>query len=412
LHLAEPYGLIAYHIWDDPHINWHWHTGADQCIIVSLQTMALTAVSHLYLQIAEALRMRIAAGEFVPDNKLPTVRQLAQQWSCTPGTVSRAYQLLAREGLVVTRRGQGTTVAPHPIEPPHQAWTWPTLVNRAEQFLLQAVQAGHGPAATETALSLAAMRYEALKKDPPRAAPPVEIQQARQLRFYGSHDLVVELLARRLQEGEPPVALHRTYTGSLGGLIALAEGRASLAGVHLWDETTNSYNLPFIARVLPGRALIVLTLAHRNLGLILAAGNPQGIQGVEDIARPGLRFVNRQPGSGTRVWLEAHLRSQEVDPAGVSGYDRAVATHLAVASAIASGEADLGVGLYAAAASYGLDFIPLTKEQYDLVISEEIWDQPRVLALRMAVQSSHLARSVTALGGYDTAATGNTVRLP
>ncbi len=373
---------------------------------------AISAEPHLYQAIAETLRVRIAAGEFVPGDRLPTVRRLARQWGCTPGTVSRAYQLLGREGLVATRRGQGTTVAAHPIKPPHPAWSWPTLVHHAEQFLLQAVQAGHEPAATETALSLAVMRYEALRQDPPKAAAPADQEHASLLRFAGSHDMAVELLARQLQEGQPAVTLHRSYTGSLGGLIALAEQRANVAGVHLWDEQTDGYNLPYIVRVLPGRALVVLTLAHRDLGLILAAGNPAGIQGIADLIQPGLRFVNRQPGSGTRVWLEAQLRTHGIDPGVLPGYERAEATHLAVASAVAAGQADFGVGLFAAAAGLGLDFIPLTRERYDLVIPAENWDQPPFLALRMAVQSTRLARSVAELGGYDTGAAGTVVRLP
>ena len=196
------------------------------------------------------------------------------------------------------------------------------------------------------------------------------------------------------------------YSGSLGGLMTLAQGNAEVAGTHLWDETTDSYNRPFVRRLLPGRRLALLTLAHRSLGLILPPGNPQKIEQLGDLTRPDLRLANRQAGSGTRVWLDAQLKALEIEPILVSGYVREELTHLAVARAVADGEATAGLGIHAAAAAHGLAFIPLSQERYELVIPAEIWESPAIQALVDVVRSPQLGETITTLGGYDTSETG------
>jgi putative molybdopterin biosynthesis protein len=153
----------------------------------------------------------------------------------------------------------------------------------------------------------------------------------------------------------------------------------------------------------------LLTLAHRSLGLIVPPGNPQGLQGLAGLARPGVRLVNRQPGSGTRVWLDAQFKALEIVPQSVSGYDREELTHLAVARAVDQGEATVGLGIHAAASAYGLDFVPLTKERYDLVLPEAVWDAPAAQALIGVIRSSRFVDAVVDLGGYDTAETGRVI---
>ncbi len=361
---------------------------------------------YLYLQIAEAIRRRIAAGELKPGDRIPPVRELAKQWDCTPGTVNRAYKTLRQEGLVVGQRGKGTLVAPSVIQSQSSTWNWASLVNRAEQFLLESLHSGHDPVEVETALSVAIMRWKALQA----AGKPVIKTGARKadvpLRFVGSHDLVVDLLPRALQSDSPQAMLSTQYAGSLGGLIAISRHEADLAGAHLWDETTDTYNLPFVKRILPGCRVVLLTLAHRQLGLIVPAGNPQGIHELSDLVRPGVRFVNRQPGSGSRVWLDAHLQEAGIPAEEILGFDREETTHLGVANAIAGREATVGLGLYAAAASFDLEYIPLTKERYDLVIPEETWALPQMQEIVQLVRSDHLRASIAALGGYDASETG------
>ena len=366
----------------------------------------------LYQEIAEALRRRIAAGELGPGDKLPPVRDMARQWGCTPGTVSRAYAQLGREGLVAGHRGGGTRVTPNALLPDHPTWGWASLVNRAEAFLLEAIGGGHTPEQAESALAVAISRWRDLRRQGPPEPPGGPSQGQAGLRFAGSHDMAVEFLARMLAEESPGARLSVEYLGSLGGLMALARDEADLAGTHLWDEVNDTYNLPFARRLLPGRRAVLVTLVRRSLGLILPSGNPQGVRDLSDLARPEVRLVNRQSGSGTRVWLDARLKALAIDPDSVTGYEREELTHLAVARAVEQGEATVGLGIHAAAAAFGLDFVSLTQERYDLVFPEAAWEAPAAQALVRVLRSPRFKEAVAALGGYDTAGTGRETWIP
>ncbi|MCP4427900.1 MAG: GntR family transcriptional regulator [Chloroflexi bacterium] len=361
----------------------------------------------LYQKIAESLRRRIAAGELGAGDKLPPVRRMAQQWNCTPGTVSRAYAILTQEGLVVGQRGSGTRVAPNVLQPEQAAWQWAGLVHRADQFLLESLSGGHSPSQAEAALRLAISRWHELQRQ--LAPEEVEEEIEESLHLAGSHDLTIGFLGRLLEAAEPTLRLKTEYVGSLGGLMALAQGQTAVAGTHLWDEETDSYNLPFVQRLLPGRRAVLLTLAHRSLGLMTVPGNPHQIQEIEDLARPSLRFINRQSGSGTRVWLDAQLKAAGIALDAIAGYEREELTHMAVAYAVKQKEADAGLGIHAAAMAYGLNFIPLTQERYDLVFLEAGWGKTAVQSLVRIIRSDRFKESVMALGGYDTAETGREI---
>lgn len=371
--------------------------------------------SFVYVEIAEAVRRLIVSGELGPGDRLPSVRGMAERWHCTPATVARAYSLLADEGLVSAHRGGGTRVA-HPKVPAAGSvppgWEWAGLVNRAEAYLLEALAAGHTPAQAEAALAAAIGRWQELRERPRPATKAAVGPEASEpagpwtLRFAGSHDLCVELLSRSLAEHDPPVTLTTEFTGSLGGLMALARGEADIAGAHLWDEATGDYNLPFVERVLPNVAVVLLNLVKRQQGLIVPAGNPQGLRSLPDLTQPGVVFVNRQPGSGTRVWLDVQLKQGGVGPDLIDGYAHVESTHLGVARAVAEGAATAGLGIRAAAEAYGLDFIPLGEERYDLVVPLGLWGSPAVQALREALASTQFLEAVTALGGYDVSETG------
>jgi len=366
----------------------------------------------IYLQIAESVRRLIAAGKIVPGDKLPTVREMARQWGCTPGTVGRAYAELRREGLVAGHRGGGTRVAPSLLQPERPTWRWATLVNRAERFLLDTIGSGHAPEEAQAALGVALARWQEAQatndqmEEERREGEPALSGESAPIRFVGSHDLVVEQLAEILHRRSPGVVLEIEYAGSLGGLIALARGEADLAGAHLWDETRDSYNAPYVRRIFPGRRVALLILAHRRLGLIVSPGNPHGLRSLQDLAGPDVAFVNRQQGSGTRVWLDAQLRVLEVEPAGIAGYGDEEITHLGVARAVAEDRADVGLGIQAAALAYGLDFVPLTLERYDLVIPIETWGEPACQALVETVRSPDFQAAVEAVGGYEIRETG------
>jgi putative molybdopterin biosynthesis protein len=194
--------------------------------------------------------------------------------------------------------------------------------------------------------------------------------------------------------------------------MALARDEADVTGAHLWDETTDTYNVPFVRRLLPGRRAVLVTLVHRSLGLIVPPGNPQTLQSVRDLIQPGVRLVNRQSGSGTRVWLDAQLRDLDITPQSVAGYEREELTHLSVARAVDQGEVTVGLGIHAAASVYGLDFIPLTQERYDLVFLEATWNTPAAGALLKILRSPQFKEAVAALGGYDTTETGQETWIP
>ncbi len=174
-----------------------------------------------------------------------------------------------------------------------------------------------------------------------------------------SHDLALNMLVSRLRQKNPEVKIDVTYAGSLGGLIALQEGRADLAGIHLLDAETGEYNYPYVKHLLPGREMAIVHLAYRIQGLMFAAGNPKRIKGLADLRRPDVTLINRQKGSGTRILLDQELRKLGITPSDVKGYTHEVDTHLAVARGIAEGKADVGLGIEAAARASHIDFLPL-----------------------------------------------------
>ncbi|MBM4275436.1 MAG: molybdopterin biosynthesis protein [Deltaproteobacteria bacterium] len=244
---------------------------------------------------------------------------------------------------------------------------------------------------------------EGLEEDRPVSAellvPPEEIEGT--LVVLGSHDNTLDLLATLLRRRDPRLRLSSGHVGSLGGLMALRQGRAHLGGSHLFDPETNTYNIPYIKKYLPGLPLKLINLAWRMQGLMVAPGNPQNIRTIADLARPEVRFINRQRGAGTRLLLDYFLKELGIDPRAVTGYDREEYTHMAVAVNVHSGTADAGLGILAAALALGLDFIPLTPERYDLVVPETTFNHPRFQTLLEVIRSPEFKEAAEALGGYD-----------
>ena len=238
---------------------------------------------------------------------------------------------------------------------------------------------------------------------------PVE-EIERTIVAIGSHDPVLDLAASWLRARDPGVTLASTNVGSMGGLIAVRDGLCHLAGSHLLEPATGDYTLPYIDRMLPGRDIAVVRLVHREQGLLVAAGNPLGVAGIADLARDGLRYVNRQPGAGTRVLLDYELGRASIAPESVGGYAREEPTHLAVAAAIAAGRADCGLAVRAAARAFGLDFVPVAHEPYDLVLEREMMDSALLAPLWRLLDTADFRAAVQGLGGYDTAETGRRIR--
>ncbi|MGH2913764.1 MAG: molybdopterin biosynthesis protein [Solirubrobacteraceae bacterium] len=228
----------------------------------------------------------------------------------------------------------------------------------------------------------------------------------------GSHDPVLDLAASALRERDPGITLASGNVGSLGGLVALRDGLCHIAGSHLLEPDTGEYTLPYADRLLAGtgREIAVVRLVHREQGLLVAPGNPLALGGISDLARAGLRYVNRQPGAGTRVLLDYELLRAGIDPDSISGYTREEPTHLAVAAAIAAGRADCALGVRAAARAFELDFVTVTREPYDLVLDAALLDAPLLAPLWRLLQTDEFRHAVRALGGYDTAETGRRIR--
>src|SRR5215208_5121379 len=215
----------------------------------------------------------------------------------------------------------------------------------------------------------------------------------------GSHDLVLDLAASALRERDPRLTLASSNVGSLGGLTALRDGLCHVAGSHLLDPESGEYTLPYVERLLPGRDVSVVRLVHREQGLIVAPGNPLGITGIEDVAERRLRYVNRQRGAGTRMLLDHELSRRGISPEAIVGYEREEHTHLAVAAAVAAGRADCGLGVLAAARAFGLDFVPVAHEPYDLVLEAASLEDGLLAPLFELLQSDQFQRAVTDLGG-------------
>ena len=236
---------------------------------------------------------------------------------------------------------------------------------------------------------------------------PAEVE--RTLVAIGSHDLVLDLLAQFLAERAPGTRLASANAGSIGGLVALRRGEAHLAGSHLLHPESGEYNLAYVQQYLPQRPAVLVTLVRREQGLIVAPGNPLGIGGLADLARPGVRYVNRQRGAGTRVLLDYRLGELGMEAAAVHGYEREEVTHLAVAAAVASGVADCGLGIRAAARALELGFVPVEWERYDLVIPREHYESALLEPLLGLLSDADFRAAVAGLPGYDSGPMGEVV---
>lgn len=232
----------------------------------------------------------------------------------------------------------------------------------------------------------------------PKSAKPILV-------FSGSHDLAIEQLAEQLAR-HVEILVHPV--GSLDGLVNLRMGLCNASGAHLLDAS-GEYNTPFVSRLFPDRRVHLVTLAHRTQGWMVAPGNPRQIRSAADLLQPGIRFMNRNPGSGTRLWLDGELHRLGITPSAIPGYEIIAQTHTQAATAIQLGQADAALGLEAAAIQHGLDFVPLFAERYDLVLPDE---QLKTLApLLDTLQTQSFRRDMGGLRGYDTTHTGEEIAI-
>jgi putative molybdopterin biosynthesis protein len=254
----------------------------------------------------------------------------------------------------------------------------------------------------------------------PRGAQGIEAGEKVQVRLYrsrseiartifciGSHDLTLDLMSQFLAEHDRRLA--SANVGSQGGLIALRRGEAHLAGSHLLNPETGEYNISYIRQYMPNIPVKVIALVGRDQGLMVKRGNPMGVKGLEDLARPEVQFVNRQRGAGTRVLLDYHLNQMNVPPERIAGYSQEEYTHLGVAAAVASGRADCGMGIAAAAQALDLEFIPLFQERYDLVTPKRFAEDELLAPLFSLFADDRFRETVAQLPGYDVSVMGTVV---
>ena len=241
--------------------------------------------------------------------------------------------------------------------------------------------------------------YEAGEEVSVRLMCPVE-KLKNTLVVIGSHDPLLDELGDMLHVENNDVYMSSSHVGSMGGIMALRRNEAHMAGCHLLNTADGTYNVSFIKKYFPRGGVKLVRCVGRQQGLMVAKGNPLGIEKFADIAREGLRYVNRQKGSGTRILTDYLCKQENLNVESIYGYDREELTHTSVAAQIVSGSADAGMGIYSAAKLYDLDFIPVCIEEYDLIIPDHAWETPQVQQMLKTLKSDAFKEKILALGGY------------
>ena len=218
----------------------------------------------------------------------------------------------------------------------------------------------------------------------------------------GSHDLIMDVLADMME-------LTSAHVGSMGGILSMKRGECHIAPIHLLDENTGEYNISYIKKYFQGKKMALIKGVKRNQGFIVQNGNPHNIKEFTDLTKPGISYVNRQRGAGTRLLLDYHLKLDEIQPVDVVGYTREINTHMAVATAVKSGSATTGLGVYSAANAMGLDFVDVTFEDYDFLVAYESLEDSRVKEFIHTLKSEDFQRRVNELGGYKFVNTGEVI---
>lgn len=217
----------------------------------------------------------------------------------------------------------------------------------------------------------------------------------------GSNDPILDILQTLLKKTHREFYIFSANTGSTEGLKALNRGYTDVAWSHLLDPKTGEYNIPFLPTYVPNLKPVVVNLFSRDLGFIVAPKNPLGIKGFDDLSRKGVRFINRQPGSGTRVLLDHHLKRLKISPSKISGYENEVFTHFEVGLSILSKEVDVGIATVAVSNLLGLSFIPVTRERFDMILDQRTFFEPGIQSILEALHSAEFRNRVARLGSYE-----------
>jgi len=225
----------------------------------------------------------------------------------------------------------------------------------------------------------------------------------------GSHDLILDILNHELHKSLSNFNLVSFNVGSMGGLSAIKQGKTHLATAHLLDPATGKYNFPYIRKILSDMEIMVINLAYREQGIFVKKGNPKNIKDIKDLARNEINFVNRQKGSGTRILLDYLLKEKNINPSKIKGYSREEYTHLMIASSVADGNADAGLGIFSAAKAFDLDFIPVARERYDIILESQFYSNQKMQAILKVIFSNDFRKKISDLGGYNLSLSGKEI---
>lgn len=225
----------------------------------------------------------------------------------------------------------------------------------------------------------------------------------------GSHDPIIDTASNLLHLKNNKYYLSSAHVGSMGGIMALKSGEAHIAPIHLLDMEGGVYNISYIKKYLGEKDMALIKGVNRIQGIMLQKGNPLNINTLEDIVHKGASFVNRQRGSGTRLFLDYNLKKLNINPKYIKGYEREEFTHLGIAAAISSGDTDCGLGIFSAAAIMNLDFIPLGNEEYDFALPKEYLEMEKIKEFIRTIKSEEFKKELDKLGGYDYSSIGEII---
>jgi putative molybdopterin biosynthesis protein len=217
----------------------------------------------------------------------------------------------------------------------------------------------------------------------------------------GSHDPLIDEIADIIKQRWQSIEVASSHVGSMGGIMAVKRSEAQMGGIHLLDSNTGQYNLPYLEKYFPNGGVVLIEGVKRIQGIMVKRGNPLGIRGFTDLSARGISFVNRQKGSGTRILFDYLCEENHMDSEKIYGYQREEYTHTGVAAQIAAGTADAGLGIFSSAKIYGLDFIPVGHEEYDILADKESLSYDKVKKFIEVLHSGQLKRRLCELGGYE-----------
>ena len=227
----------------------------------------------------------------------------------------------------------------------------------------------------------------------------------------GSHDLIMDIIGSLIHRRNSKYNLTSAHVGSMGGLMSLRKGEAHMAPIHLLDEASGLYNISYIKRLLPNEEMTLIKGVKRIQGIMVKQGNPKNIKDFNDLVRGDVVFVNRQKGAGTRILVDYLLKKEGINQENIIGYDREMTTHMSVAASVSSGAADAGVGVFSAAKTMGLDFIPIGEEEYDFAVPSKYIDNDMFLLFIDILRSEEFKSILADLGGYGSEGIGDIIRI-